>query len=62
VNAKAILFVAAGCIIFGIGMGVREMFTDTWVRAAIAGVAAASGVLVAATGQRLWPNERSKGY
>ena len=35
-NAKVILLVAAGCIVFGIGMGVREMSADIWVRAAIA--------------------------
>jgi len=60
-NAKAILFVAAGCIIFGIGMTVREMFTDIWVRAAIAAASAALGVMIANVGYGTWPKERNKG-
>ena len=59
-NARVILLVAAGCIVFGIGMGVREMSADIWVRAAVAGASAGLGVVVAGVGHRLWPKVRYK--
>ena len=59
-NARAILLVAAGCIVFGIGMGVREMFADIWARAAIAGASAGLGVVVAGIGHWLWSKKRYK--
>jgi hypothetical protein len=47
--AKAIL-IAAACVVFGIGMGVREMFADIWARAAIAALSAGLGAGIAGVG------------
>jgi hypothetical protein len=46
-KASAMLPIAAGCVVFGIGMAVRDVFSDIWVRAVVAGTSAALGVGVA---------------
>lgn len=46
-ESRFYLRIIAGCIIFGLLMSVREEFHEVWLRAAIAGLAAISGFLVA---------------
>lgn len=58
-KAKAMLCIAAGCVVFGVGMAVRDMFSDIWVRAAVAGTSAALGVGIAMVVRRSESQERN---
>lgn len=58
-KAKAMLCIAVGCMVFGIGMGVRDMFSDIWARAAVAGTSAALGVGIAMVIRRSESQERN---
>jgi len=48
-SMKVIVAILAGCIFFGIAMGLRECSENMWLRAGIAAVGVAGGLGIATT-------------
>jgi hypothetical protein len=46
-RTRVIVVILAGCVFFGIAMGLRGCFDNMWMRAGVAAVGAAGGLAIA---------------